>query len=214
MRLKALQRQVEDKDDWKMIDYVIRAISYSEKMPSMYKNKNNLEEFLAVSSPGSIKLIQRITEIEHSTDVKGGLSSEIGEVINTLKKYADQVRHKILFQMLDTTQTLFSDFDLVKYLEQIIDFYKSYTQDLYSTAMSYKLIDLNEGMKITEKLTTIFNLEDWEQVTWSLIFTSNTNEFLSMVKDLWIKKEKVRVNEVLHLIERTTRDLRLIGKSQ
>ena len=115
--------------------------------------------------------------------------------------------------ILDTTQTLFSDFDLIKYLEDILDFYKSYTQDLYKGDISYSLVNLSEGMRVIEKLKVILKLKDWEQVTFALLYIVNPNEILRIVKDLISIEDTFVCKEALYFVHPVTRDLILIGNN-
>lgn len=214
-RLKELQKFVSDAEDWKMIDYTIRSITYSEKMPEMYNHKTNLEDYLATSSSDSIKLISRINELNTGTkeEVQEKYGQEIGNVINLIRENIDRIKNENLSNILDTTQTLFSDFDLVKYLEDILDFYKSYTQDLYQGDISYSLVNLSEGMRVIEKLKVILKLKDWEQVTFALLYIVNPNEILRIVKDLISIEDTFVCKEALYFVHPVTRDLILIGNN-
>ena len=53
------------------------------------------------------------------------INNEITVIINLLKEQVDNIRHKKLLSLFDTAQNLYSDLDIIKYLEKIIDFYKS-----------------------------------------------------------------------------------------
>ena len=65
MKLKEIQKKVTDKDDYNMIQHVLEAITYSEKLPTLYNNKTDLEDFLGSYAPFSVKLIQRMDEIKN-----------------------------------------------------------------------------------------------------------------------------------------------------
>ena len=152
--LKQLQRKVTDIEDFRILDYVIKAISYSEKLPEIYNHETNLEEFLSNYTPTSIKLINRMNELNLSRPNDPTVyNSEISEVINVLRAEINTLKHKHTANLLDITQSLYSDFDLITYLEKIIDFFKSYTQDILSKGVEYLIHDISEGLKITEKLT-------------------------------------------------------------
>lgn len=214
-RLKELQKFVSKAEDWKMIDYTIRSITYSEKMPEMYNHKTNLEDFLATSSSDSIKLISRINELNTGTkeEIQEKYGQEIGNVINLIRENIDRIKHENLSNILDTTQTLFSDFDLIKYLEDILDFYKSYTQDLYRGEISYSLVNLSEGMRIIEKFKVILRLKDWEQVTFAFLYMLNPTEVFRMLKDIIKHEDIFRTKEALYFVHPITKDLHLIGNN-
>ena len=212
--LKDFQRNViTDTEDFDMIDSVIRAITYSEKIPEYYDGHTNLEDYLGSATDNSLELILRLDELSNSADPLTSYNNEINEVINYLRVYADEIQNKTYLDMLDTTQSVYADLDILKYLEKIIDFFKSYTQDLFARGLTYALDTIDEGIKVTEHLSMHFQLEDWEMATLSLIFTDQSNEFLDMVKEVLDIEGYVTCNETLELVDPYTRQTRLVGFS-
>ena len=210
--LKDFQRNtILDIKDYEAVDTVIKAITYGEKIPEYYDNKTNLEDFLANNSADSLRLINRMNEIALESDFESAINTEISEVINYLRSYADEKKSTTFLEMLDTTQSVYSDSDLIKYLEKIIDFYKSYTQDLFSRGLTYALDTIDDGIKVAERLAIYLKLEDWELVTLSLIFTDKTNEFLQIVKANLLYEDIVSCNEILEIILNPDKEVRLIA---
>ena len=214
-KLRELQRSVKDIDDYNMIGKILKAITYSEKLPELYNNKTDLEDFLGTFTGESVKLIQRMNEIKNTAsdpDDPALYNHEISEVINILRSYINVKRHKRMANILDTTQTLYSDFDLLDYLDKIIEFFKSYTQDILSKGIEYQIHDIREGLKITEKVTQIFHLDEWEQITFQILFTSNDNEILRELSSLFAIKETTKVTEVLKHIDPKTNTVTVLNK--
>lgn len=210
--LKDFQRNtLLDIRDYEAVDTIIKAITYGEKIPEYYDNKTNLEEFLASYTPDSLKLIIRMDEIALEADFESAMNNEIGEVINYMREYVDEKKNTAFLDMLDTTQAVYSDSDLIKYLEKIIDFYKSYTQDLFSRGLTYALDTIDEGIKVAERLSMYMKLEKWELVTLSLIFSDSTNEFLQIVKANLLYEDTVSCNDTLEIILNPDKEVRLIG---
>ena len=214
-KLKSLLRVVDDIDDYKMISYVLKAITYSEKLPEMYDYKTDLEDFLGNYTPNSVKLIQRMDELKQKMSHEKDLTvynSEISDVINVLRSYINMNKHINMAELLDTTQTLYSDYDLMVYLEQIIDFFKSYTQDFLGQGMEYTIHNVNDGLKILEKLIQILNLDVWDQVTYQNVYIPNSNEKLihhSRTKHI---REKLTCKEYLKHIDIDTGIAKLISR--
>ena len=210
--LKEFQRNtLLDIRDYEAVDTVINAVTYGEKIPEYYDNKTNLEEFLASYSPESLKLIIRMDEIGSEADFESAMNNEISEVINYMREFVDEKKNTTFLNMLDTTQAVYSDSDLIKYLEKIIDFYKSYTQDLFSRGLTYTLDTIDEGIKVAERLAIYMKLQEWELVTLSLIFTDKTNEFLQIVKENLLYEDVTTCNDTLEMIMNPDKEVRLLG---
>lgn len=214
--LKKFQREVTDVEHFKTIDAVIKAISYSEKLPELYNYNTNLETFLGSYTANSIKLIQRMDELA-STASSGQTeipyNSEISEVINILRSYVNKARHKHVANILDTTQTMYSDYDLLSYIETIIEFFKSYTQDLLSKGVEYMIHDISEGLKITEKLIEVIEMEDWEQITFQILFTGSKNEVLRQIAHLFYIRDFPKIKECLTYVEPRTRNTKILYRN-
>ena len=214
MKLKEIQKKVTDKDDYNMIQHVLEAITYSEKLPTLYNNKTDLEDFLGSYAPFSVKLIQRMDEIKNSFsggDPGAMYNNEISEVLNILRAYINENKHKHLASLLNVTQSLYSDYDLLNYLEKIVDFFKSYTQDLLEKGMEFELHDFSEGVKVIEQLIQVIEMEEWEQVTFQILFTNKDNEVLRHLSDLFFKRECIKVKESLKYINTLTGSTSLLA---
>lgn len=214
MKLKEIQKKVTDKDDYNMIQHVLEAITYSEKLPTLYNNKTDLEDFLGSYAPFSVKLIQRMDEIKNSFsggDPGAMYNNEMSGVLSILRAYINENKHKHLASLLNVTQSLYSDYDLLNYLEKIVDFFKSYTQDLLEKGMVFELHDFSEGVKVIEKLIQVIEMEEWEQVTFQILFTNKDNEVLRHLSDLLFKRECIKVKESLKYINTLTGSTSLLA---
>ena len=184
-------------------------------MPELYNNEINLENFLSNYTTESVKLIQRMNEIRGAASNPNDESiynHEISEVINILRSYINVNKHKRIAEMLDTTQTLYSDYDLLDYLEKIIDFFKSYTQDILSKGLEYDIHDIRDGCKTIEKLIYVMELESWEQNTFLNVFTDKDNEILKQISDERKVRDICRTKEVLRRIDNLTGSTEVLSR--
>lgn len=213
-RLREVQRNVNDVRDYNKIGQILKAITYSEKLPELYNNNTNLEDFLGTYTSESVRLIQRMDEIK-GTATPGDekmYNHEISEVINILRSYINVNKHKRMAEMLDTAQTLYSDYDLLDYLEKIIDFFKAYTQDILSKGMEYSIHDIRDGCKTIEKLLYVMELDSWEQNTFLNLYTDRDTEILKQISDERTIKDVCRTKEVLRCINNLTGDTEVISR--
>ena len=212
--LREVQRNVNDVRDYNKIGQILKAITYSEKLPELYNNNTNLEDFLGTYTAESVRLIQRMDEIK-GTATPGDekmYNHEISEVINILRSYINVNKHKRMAEMLDTAQTLYSDYDLLDYLEKIIDFFKAYTQDILSKGMEYSIHDIRDGCKTIEKLLYVMELDSWEQNTFLNLYTDRDTEILKQISDERTIKDVCRTKEVLRCINNLTGDTEVISR--
>ena len=212
--LREVQRNVNDVRDYNKIGQILKAITYSEKLPELYNNQTNLEDFLGTYTSESVRLIQRMDEIK-GTATPGDekmYNHEISEVINILRSYINVNKHKRMAEMLDTAQTLYSDYDLLDYLEKIIDFFKAYTQDILSKGMEYSIHDIRDGCKTIEKLLYVMELDSWEQNTFLNLYTDRDTEILKQISDERTIKDVCRTKEVLRCINNLTGDTEVISR--
>ena len=189
-------------EDYDMVDSIIKAITFGEKIPELYNNKTNLEDFLSTYNAHSSKYVVRINELVTSPDPSAAISNEITVIINLLKEQVDNLRHKKLLSLFDTAQNLYSDLDVIKYLEQIIDFYKSYTQDIIDRGVIYIMSDITDGLQIVEELKIRLDLKDWEVFTLSLLFTGDNTEYVRFLLDNFKKEDYFSQTEILSIIHK------------
>ena len=189
-------------EDYDMVDSIIKAITFGEKIPELYNNKTNLEDFLSTYNAHSSKYVVRINELVTSPDPGAAISNEITVIINLLKEQVDNLRHKKLLSLFDTAQNLYSDLDVIKYLEQIIDFYKSYTQDIIDRGVVYNMSDITDGLQIVEELKIRLDLKDWEVFTLSLLFTGDNTEYVRFLLDNFKKEDYFSQTEILSIIHK------------
>ena len=213
--LRTIQRKVTNVKDYNKIGEILKAITYSEKLPETYNNKTDLEDFLGTYTTDSVKLIQRMNEIKNTASNPNDESiynHEISEVINILRSYINVNKHKRIAEMLDTTQTLYSDYDLLDYLEKIIDFFKSYTQDIVSKGLEYDIHDIRDGCKVIENLIYVMELESWEQNTFLNVYTDRDNEVLRQISNERKVRDINRTKEVLRYINDLTGSTEVLSR--
>lgn len=201
-RLYDLRKKVKYRDDYDAITSAIRAISYGEKIPELYNNKPNLEEFLFSYTPEGNKFRLRLLELENSPEKVQAINHEITEMINQMRSYITEVRHRRIANIFNNMQNMYSDIDLIGYLEEIINFFKSYTQDLISRGFTYVVDDLEDQLQITERITLFLELEDWEVVLLSSLMNKYNKELVTLISEgLFSHSETIIQNESITMID-------------
>jgi hypothetical protein len=202
-RLYDLRKKVKYRDDYDAITSAIRAISYGEKIPELYNNKTNLEEFLFSYTPEGNKFRLRLLELENSPEKIQAINHEITEMINQMRSYIIEVRHRRIANIFNNMQNMYSDIDLIGYLEEIINFFKSYTQDLISRGFTYVVDDLEDQLQITERITLFLELEDWEVVLLSSLMNKYNKELVTLISEgLFSHSETIIQNESITMIDK------------
>lgn len=199
-KLDNIRQNTSDYRDYELLDTVIKAITYGKKVPELYNNETNMESFLSSYTTESSKFILRLNELQNKTDPSQAISNEIAVVLNLLKAQVDSIRNKELFNLFDTAQTLYTDLDIIKYLELIIDFYKSYTQDVIDRGVAYVLNDIHDTIPVLEDLRIKFDLSFWDMFNLSFLFTSETTEFINFVLSDVLLEETIESGEVLSIL--------------
>lgn len=152
-------------------------------------------------------------ELENSDDRNVAFNNEISEVLALLRNYTSVNKHKKIINLLDNAQNVYSDVDIVEYLEKIINFFKSYTQDLINRGFTYVVSDINEELQVTERLTRIITLEEWEVVLLSTLSAKYNKEIVTLLtKGLFIVSEVFSLNESVVKIDEFG-DIETIGSS-
>ena len=202
-RLYDLRKKVKYRDDYDAITSAIRAISYGEKIPELYNNKPNLEEFLFSYTPEGNKFRLRLLELENAPEKIQAINHEITEMINQMRSYITEVRHRRIANIFNNMQNMYSDIDLIGYLEEIINFFKSYTQDLISRGFTYVVDDLEDQLQITERITLFLELEDWEVVLLSSLMNKYNKELVTLISEgLFSHSETIIQNESITMIDK------------
>lgn len=202
-RLYDLRKKVKYRDDYDAITSAIRAISYGEKIPELYNNKTNLEEFLFSYTSEGNKFRLRLLELENSPEKIQAINHEITEMINQMRSYITEVRHRRIANIFNNMQNMYSDIDLIGYLEEIINFFKSYTQDLISRGFTYVVDDLEDQLQITERITLFLELEDWEVVLLSSLMNKYNKELVTLISEgLFSHSETIIQNESITMIDK------------
>ena len=202
-RLYDLRKKVKYRDDYDAITSAIRAISYGEKIPELYNNKTNLEDFLFSYTPEGNKFRLRLLELENAQEKVQAINHEITEMINQMRSYITEVRHRRIANIFNNMQNMYSDIDLIGYLEEIINFFKSYTQDLISRGFTYVVDDLEDQLQITERITLFLELEDWEVVLLSSLMNKYNKELVTLISEgLFSHSETIIQNESITMIDK------------
>lgn len=208
IKLNELKKQVTRYEDFQMIDTIIKAFTYGEKIPTLFDGFTNYEDYLTSISPN---FFLRLEELDNSgDDRRDRLNNELTEIINELIKKANKIRHGMYIDMMNNAISVYSDQDILNYVEKLIDFYKSYTQDLLSKGIVYILNDINDGIKITEKITFFMEMNEYEVITTALAF--DNGELISFLENL-AESEEVICNERFFEIHPDTNESVLIGGS-
>ena len=200
--LYKIRKETDNYKDFCMIDDTIRALSYGEKIPELYNGKTNLEDFISSYSAESTKYLVRLGELSSSNTMNEDINEEITVVLNCIREKISAIKQKEVYTLLDKYQNLYSDADVMQYLEKIVNFYKSYTQDIIDKGITYTADDLTDAMYILEQITFYEKFSEYELFTLSLIFTDDSNEILKMLKTLFIKEDLYSSGEVLTKTER------------
>lgn len=212
-KLYALRRETRNLEDFNMIDNTIRAITYGEKIPSLYNNHTNLENYLVSEYAHGSKYLTRLDELSNSADARGAISSEITIIINLLKTMVDKLKHKNTLSMLDTSIHIYSDLDVIEYLTKIINFYKSYTQDIIDKGTIFNVDDLSDNLHILEELKITLDMTFNEYMLLSFLFTANTREVISFMIDNFIASDIMSSSEVLSIVYNDGTDQEIIAYS-
>ena len=204
-KLNELKKNVNNWEDFRMIDTIIEGFTYGEKVPELFDNKTNYEDYLNTISPN---FFFRLEELDSAEDRIDRLNNEMQEVLNTLIKFANNARHEMYIDMLNSAISIYSDQDILDYIEQLINFYKSYTQDLLSKGLLYVLDDINEGIKITEQITFYMEMTDYDVITTALAF--DNEELIEFLENL-SENETMTINERLYFIHPDTNEPLLVN---
>ena len=208
--LNELKKKVVWRDDFEAIESTIQAITYGEKIPALYNGKTDLEDFLYTYKKDGHVFRLRLLELSKDDNPTVAYNREIGECLQALRTGVDSIKQGNVLRILDSMQNIYSDVDLIKYLEEIIEFFKSYTQDLISSGFTYVVDDIEDQVKITERLTRKMRLEGWEVVLLSTILNKYNKELVTIIKNALFKEsEYIHFNETLQRIDKDGRVYRL-----
>ena len=200
--LYKIRAEVTDYRDFCMIDDTLRALAYGEKLPTLYNGHTNLEDFISTYSSESTKYLVRLGELDDGHNLNENINEEITVVLNCIREKISSIKNDDVYKLLDTYQNLYADADVLQYLEKIVDFYKSYTQDIIDRGITYTADDLSDAMYILEQITFYVHLTDFEMFTLSLLFMDDSTEVYRMVKQLFTKEDLYSSTEVLSRVEK------------
>lgn len=203
-KLNKYKKMTTDRRDYRAIESLIQAITYGQKLPELYNNKTNFEDYLVTATRNSNLFQLRLLELEKGTEeeVRDRYNNEINEIIALLRQFCDKVKHKKLLGTFDKMQSVFTDIDLLSFLETVIDFFKSYTQDVINKGVVYLISDLNDDLKITERLTRFISLNLWETVLLSLYTGKYNKELVTFLNNkINYRKDTIYCNEIVQRLD-------------
>lgn len=203
-KLKKYKQMTTDRRDYHAIETLIQAITYGSKLPELYNNKTDFEKFLVTYTKKSNLFQLRLLELEKGTEeeVKDKYNNEINEVIALIRKFCDRIKHKKLLGTLDKMQSVFTDIDLLAFLEMVIDFFKSYTQDVINKGVVYLISDVGDNLKITERFTKFISMNLWEVVLLSLYTGKYNKEIITFINNrINYRKDTIYCNEIIQRLD-------------
>ena len=109
-------------------------------------------------------------------------------------------------------QSVFTDIDLLSFLETVIDFFKSYTQDVINKGVVYLVSDTQDNLHITERITRFINSNIWETVLLSLYTEKYNKELVTyLYNKINYGRDNIYCNEVLQRIDNVSCDNIQVG---
>ena len=109
-------------------------------------------------------------------------------------------------------QSVFTDIDLMSFLETVIDFFKSYTQDVINKGVVYLISDVGDNLKITERFTRFINMNLWETVLLSLYTGKYNKELVTYLNNkINYRRDTIFCNETVQRIDSISCDNIQIG---
>lgn len=214
-KLKKYRLMTRDRRDYHAIETLIQAITYGQKLPELYNNKTNFEDFLVTATKTSNLFQLRLLELDkNATDEerKDRYNNEINEIIALIRQFCDRIKHKKLLGTLDKMQSVFTDIDLLSFLETVIDFFKSYTQDVINKGVVYLISDIGDNLKITERFTRFINMNLWETVLLSLYTGKYNKELVTYLNNkINYRRDTIFCNETVQRIDDLSCDNIQIG---
>ena len=214
-KLNKYKKMTTDRRDYHAIETLIQAITYGQKLPELYNNKTNFEDYLVTATRNSNLFQLRLLELEKNAseeEKKDRYNNEINEVISLLRQFCDRVKHKKLLGTFDKMQSVFTDIDLLSFLETVIDFFKSYTQDVINKGVVYLISDLSDNLKITERITRFISMNLWETVLLSLYTGKYNKELVTYLNNkINYRKDTIYCNEIIQRLDDTSCDNIQVG---
>lgn len=214
-KLKKYRAMTTDRRDYQTIETLIQAITYGSKLPELYNNKTNFEDFLVTATKGGNLFQLRLLELEqivNEEERKDKYNNEINEVLALIRQFCDRVKHKKLLTTLDNMQSVFTDIDLLSFLETVIDFFKSYTQDVINKGVVFLISDVGDKLQVTERFTKFLSMNLWETVLLSLYTGKYNKELVTYLNNkINYRKDTIYCNEIVQRIDDTSCDNIHIG---
>lgn len=225
-----IRRKVRRKEDFEAIDCAIKALTFGEKLEDVYGSHNNLEKFLATLPGVGGKFLIRLSELNAESNPREAITEEITVIINLLRQQVNNIRHKRIVNMLDSALNVYSDLDMLEYLAKIIDFFKSYTQDIIEKEMINELEDITDDFQILDQARFLVNLNKYEVMALGTVLLSNhelfrrgctpiegdkvVGELLSFLKEISCMEDYHSSEETLTIIDPDRIHQEVIGISR
>lgn len=178
--------------EYEMINLLLEAFTTGEKL-SVFKDKygrpfNSLVDYLVSLNPGNnIKFAHRISELTRSEeDWLSIFNAEIIEVLILLRDKS-MLRPSMHTETSDTfeyLQKIYTDSEVSRYLITMIDFFKSYTQDLISKYTTYILEDADNTIHILEDMVKTHHIKEWDLGSMAILLGQFPTETLRHIRDV------------------------------
>lgn len=189
--LYAIRENTSDYRDYEMIDTMIKVLTEGHKLSTQFRNKetnrqeNNLLDYLVNLDPKNIAFSKRIQELsEDEENYMSNFDSEIIEAISQIRAHLDVKNHHHADDALENLQRLYTDNEVLRYLEEVINFFKSYTQDFITKGVTYIMDDGNNIVHILEELEKYISKKDWDLGTMFLLMSSYPSEELHRIREV------------------------------
>lgn len=189
MMLYRLRENATDYRDYEMIDTMLKVLTEGDKLSAQFsiggERQNDLLAYLVNLNPNNIAFSKRINELaEYEESRMSNFDSEIIEVVSTLRSFLNEHDHTHAADALEYMQRLYSDNEVLRYLQEIIDYFKSYTQDFINGGVTYIMDDGNNIVHLLEEMEKEVSLKDWDLGSMFLLMSSFPTETLVRIRDI------------------------------
>lgn len=203
--LHELRNKAKTYKEYQSVDALLRAFHIGKKMEEMFTYHNadgtkkvftDMEEYLATLHPKNVAFIQRMKELEDDTENRlAGYNNEIVEVINTMREALNPDYHHNSDDALNLLQTIYADNEVLNYLETLVTFFKSYTQDIVTKGVKYLLDDGNNVIKALDQIDQHLKINEWDFGSVFLMMNQYPTEVIDIIRYKTRLEEEVVAGE-------------------
>lgn len=189
--LYRLRENTTDYRDYEMINTILTTLTTGDKLteqfidPKTNKADTNLLDHLIHLNDKNIAFARRIDELsEDQENYQSSFDTEIMEVIQLIRRSVIEKNHSHAHEAFEFLQKTYTDNEVLRYLEQIIDFFKSYTQDFINHGVEYILDNGNNIVHLLEDMHTEISRNDWDLGSLFLLMSSYPTEILQRIRNV------------------------------